>query len=157
MRPAGCLGRRNEAECWCYSNELQRRQAPRGACPGGRSGLHLTGELRAREESAPSQYPAYRSKRSTALSRIKGADRAAAILILVAALLAELLGYNHLSFHLSKALLGSVLATLVGLSLAGLSLTNLAIVAGALSVGIGFGLQNIANNFAAGTRLLHRS
>ena len=70
VRPAGCLARRNEAQLWVYSNELQRRQAPRGACPGGRSGLHLAGELRAREESMSNQYPAYFSKRSTALSRI---------------------------------------------------------------------------------------
>ena len=69
VRPAGCLARRNEAQLWVYSNELQRRRAPRGACPGGRSGLHLTGELHTREESTSNQFPAYCSKRSTALSR----------------------------------------------------------------------------------------
>jgi small-conductance mechanosensitive channel len=49
---------------------------------------------------------------------------------------------------------GLVVSLLVGLSVAGVELANLALIAGALSVGIGFGLQNVVNNFVSGIVLL---
>ena len=52
------------------------------------------------------------------------------------------------------AYIGYVLAGLLAIAIMGGNLTNIALIAGALSVGVGLGLQDIVNNFVSGVVML---
>ena len=58
------------------------------------------------------------------------------------------------SISAATGYVGVGIGILLALSVVGLDFTNLALVAGALSLGIGFGLRNVVENFAAGLLLL---
>jgi small-conductance mechanosensitive channel len=80
--------------------------------------------------------------------------------VLQRALSDRVLPETHLAVGVQHSLaagfgyVGIILAIALTLSTLGIDLSNIALIAGALSVGIGFGLQNVVNNFVSGLILL---
>ena len=72
----------------------------------------------------------------------------------------SILEYTHVANEVKNAFLkvvsyvGLTITVIVAIGLAGIDLTNLALLISALSVGIGFGLQEVVSNFIAGIILL---
>ena len=62
-------------------------------------------------------------------------------------------GIRH-SLNAGFGYAGVIIAALLSISVTGIDLSNLALVVSALSVGVGFGLQNVVNNFISGLILL---
>ena len=62
-------------------------------------------------------------------------------------------GIKH-SLSSGFSFVGFILAAIIGITVMGGNLSNLALIASALSVGIGFGLQNVINNFVSGIIIL---
>lgn len=72
----------------------------------------------------------------------------------------RILAHTHLDRGVKNSLsaafgyLGVIIAAALAIGALGLDLSNLALIAGALSVGIGFGLRTVVENFVAGLLLL---
>ncbi|MCG8381664.1 MAG: mechanosensitive ion channel [Gammaproteobacteria bacterium] len=60
----------------------------------------------------------------------------------------------HHSISSAFRYLGLIIAVTLGFAALGTDFSNIALVAGALSVGVGFGLQNVVSNFVSGVILL---